>query len=55
MSLNIKQLIKRAKEYVELEAETKVTKVTFSERFSLLGQEDVVLSVETTDMKDKEW
>ena len=55
MSLNIKQLIKRAKEYVELEAETKVTKVTFSEKFSLLGEEDVVLSVETTDMKDKEW
>ena len=55
MSLNIKQLIKRAKEYVELEAETKVTKVTFSEKFSLLGKEDVVLSVETTDMKDKEW
>ena len=55
MSLNIKQLIKRTKEYVELEAETKVTKVTFSEKFSLLGKEDVVLSVETTDMKDKEW
>ena len=55
MSLNVKQLIKRAKEYVELEAETKVTKVTFSEKFSLLGQEDVVLSVETTDMEEKEW
>lgn len=55
MGLNIKQLIKRAKEYVELEAETKVTKITFSEKFSLLGKEDVVLSVETTDMKDKEW
>ena len=53
--MNIKQLIKRAKEYVELEAETKVTKATFSGKFSLLGQEDVVLSVETTDMKDKEW
>lgn len=55
MGLNIKQLIKRAKEYVELEAETKVTKVTFSGKFSLLGKEDVVLSVETTDMNDKEW
>ena len=55
MSLNIKQLIKRAKEYVELESETKVTKVTFSEKFSLLGKEEVVLSVETTDLKDKEW
>ena len=55
MSLNIKQLIKRAKEYVELEAETKVTKVTFSGKVSLFGREDIVLSVETTDMKDKEW
>jgi len=55
MSLNIKQLIKRAKEYVELEAETEVTKINFSEKFSLLGKEDVVFSVETTDAKDKEW
>jgi len=55
MSLNIEQLIKRAKEYVELEAETKVTKIAFSEKFSLLRKKDVVLSVETTDMKDKEW
>ena len=54
LSLHIKQLIKRAKEYVELEAETKVNKVTFSEKFYLLGQEDSVLSVETTDMQDKE-
>lgn len=55
MSLNIKQLMKRAKEYVELEVETKVTKINFSEKFSLLGKEDVVFSVETTDAKDKEW
>jgi hypothetical protein len=53
LGMNIKQLIKRAKEYVELEAETKVVKVTFSGKFSLLGKEDVVLSVETTDMEDK--
>lgn len=53
--MNIKQLIKRAKEYVELEAETEVTGITFSEKFFLFGQEDVVLSVETTDAKDKEW
>ncbi len=53
--MNIKQLIKRTKEYVELEAETKVTKVTFSEKFSLFGQGDVVLSVETTDVEEKEW
>lgn len=53
--MNVKQLIKRAKEYVEMEADTEVTKVIFSEKFSLLGQEDVVLSVETTDMKEKEW
>jgi len=47
--------MKRAKEYVELEAETKVTKINFSEKFSLLGKEDIVFSVETTDAKDKEW
>ncbi len=55
MSLNIKQLIKRAKEYVEMEAETKVTKITFAQKFTLFGREDIVLSAETTDTKDKEW
>lgn len=55
MPLNIKQLIKRAKDYVEFEAHTKVKRVTFAERFQLLGREDIVLSVVTTDKEDPEW
>lgn len=55
MALNIKQLMKRAKEYVEDEGNMEVISVTFSERFFLLGQEDVVLSVRTTDKDEPEW
>jgi hypothetical protein len=55
MSMNIKQLMKRAKEYVELEANTKVTKISYADRFSLLGKEDVVFLVVTTDKKDNKW
>ncbi len=55
MALNLKQFIKRAKEYVEVEAHTKVRHVVFAERFLMLGREDVVLSVITTDKKDPEW
>jgi hypothetical protein len=55
MTLNLKELTKRAKEYVELEADTKVLRVTFAERFTLFGNEDVVLSVTTTDKDDPNW
>ncbi len=55
MALKIKQLVTRAKKYVEIEAHTKVRRVSFAERFHLLGREDVVLSVTTTDKKDPEW
>ncbi|MGR3178893.1 MAG: toll/interleukin-1 receptor domain-containing protein [Candidatus Anammoxibacter sp.] len=55
MALNLKQLIKRTKEYVALEANTKVERVSFVERFHILGREDVVLSVSTTDKKDPGW
>lgn len=55
MALKIKQLVKRAKQYVEMEAHTKVIRVSFAERFHLLGREDIVLSVITTDKKDSEW
>ncbi len=55
MALNIKQLIKRAKEYVEVEGNTEVTNVTFVERFHLFGREDVVLSVKTTEKDEPEW
>jgi len=55
MSLNIKGLIKRAVEYVEMEAETKVLSAEFVEQFTLLGDDDVVISVVTTDKTDPEW
>jgi TIR domain len=55
MALNIRQLIRRARNYVEIEARTTVTKARFHETFSLFGQEDVVLSVSTTDPDDPEW
>ena len=55
MALNLEELIQRAKEYVELEADTKVTNVAFAERFTLLGREDIVLSVSTTDPEEPEW
>lgn len=55
MALNLKQLIKRAKEYVELQGHTKVKRVSFAERFYLLGQEDIVLSVTTTAKEHPEW
>jgi hypothetical protein len=55
MSLNIKQLKQRAKDYVELEANTKVTSVKFVETFTLFGRQDAVLSVTTTDRKYPKW
>ncbi len=55
MALNIKQLVTRAEEYVAMEAHTKVKRVVFAERFHLLGREDVVLSVSTTDKEEPEW
>jgi len=55
MSLNIKGLIKRAVEYVEMEAKTKVLNAEFVEKFTLLGDDDVVISVVTTDKTDPEW
>jgi TIR domain len=55
MALNLKQLMDRAKEYIELEANTKVKRISFVERFHLLGREDIVFSVVTTDKDDAEW
>ncbi len=55
MPLNIQQLIARAKQYVEIEGDTKVTSVAFAGRFHLFGRDDVVLSVFTTDTDEPEW
>lgn len=55
MPLNMRQLRKRARGYVEVEASTKVTRVSFVERFELFGREDVVLLVKTTDSEIPDW
>jgi hypothetical protein len=55
MPLRLSEIKRRAKEYVEIEARTKVLKVTFVTRQQLFGREDIVLSVTTTDKKDPEW
>ena len=55
MALKIVELMKRAKEYVELEANIKVINIKFVERFSIFSREDVVLSLTTTDPKEAEW
>lgn len=53
--MDIEELKKRAWEYVELEADTKVTSVEFIESFRLLGSDDSVLKVTTTDEEFPEW
>lgn len=55
MGIQLKTFIRHAKEYVELEAHTKVTSVRFAERFTLLGRSDIVLSVQTTDKEHPAW
>ncbi|MDP3790665.1 MAG: toll/interleukin-1 receptor domain-containing protein [Candidatus Omnitrophota bacterium] len=55
MALNLKQLLKGVKEYVETEAHTKVKSVSYVGRFQLLGKEDIVFSVVITDKKEPEW
>ncbi|MHC4153583.1 MAG: toll/interleukin-1 receptor domain-containing protein [Planctomycetota bacterium] len=55
MALDIDELKKRAWEYVEIEANTKVTAVDFVDAFTLFGREDVVLTVSTTDDEVPEW
>lgn len=55
MGIHLKTFIRHAKEYVEIEAHTKVTSVKFAERFTLMGRNDVVVSVRTTDKKDPDW
>jgi hypothetical protein len=55
VALDIDELKKRAWEYVEIEANTKVTAVDFVDAFTLFGREDVVLTVSTTDDEVPEW
>ena len=53
--MELKELRKRAKEYVELEAGTKVLSIRFVQSFRLLGKDDYVFLVKTTEKKDPEW
>jgi|SRR6185295_8019789 len=55
MALRLKQIKRHAKEYVELEAHTKVLGVRFVKRYRLFGQEDIVLLVRTSDKQDPDW
>src|SRR3990170_2766769 len=55
MALNLKQIKRHAKGYVEHEAHTKVLGVRFVKRYRLFGREDVVLLVRTTDKADPDW
>ena len=55
MALDLEEFIKRATEYVELEGDAEVTDVSFAQSFTLLGREDIVLSVVTTDSDEPEW
>lgn len=55
MPLDIKELRKRAREYVAMEARTTVLSVRYVTTYSLFGQEDIVLSVKTTDKSDPDW
>jgi len=53
--MDIEELKKRAWEYVEIEAKSKVVSVEFVESFKLLGREDAVLIVKTRSRKFPEW
>lgn len=55
MALNLKEIKRHAKEYVELEAHTTVLGVRFVKRYRLFGREDLVLLVRTMDKKDPNW
>ncbi len=55
MPLDLRGVKRHAKQYVELEARTTVTKVTFVKRFELFGREDILLSVDTTDRRLPSW
>lgn len=53
--MNIEELKERAWEYVEIEADTTVISVEFVETFRLLGKDDAVLIVRTSDTEIPEW
>ena len=54
-SLDIEELKKGAREYVEIEANTSIITIEFESSFTFLGEEDVVFSVKTTNKQCPEW
>ena len=55
MALNLDELIRHAKDYVQLEANAAVLSAVHHETLTLFGREDVVLSVTIDDPSDPEW
>lgn len=53
--MDIEEIKKHAREYVELEAPGKVIDVEFVQTFKLFGREDIVMLVKTTSKKIPEW
>lgn len=53
--MDIEELKERAWHYVEIEADTTVISVEFIESFRLLGKDDAVLLIKTTDPEFPEW
>jgi hypothetical protein len=53
--LDLNQLRRHAREYVEIEARTEVVSARFKRRLSLFGEEDAVFLVETTDPSERYW
>jgi len=55
MGLDVKELKRRAWEYVEIEANTTVLSVEFVESYRLIGKDDAAFLVKTVDKDDPEW
>ena len=55
MALKLDEIIAHAREYVELEAKTKVLNIKFEKKYRLIGKEDIVLTVNTNDKDTPDW
>jgi hypothetical protein len=55
MALDLDELMERAREYVRIEARADVMNVEYHETLTLLGKEDVVLTVTTDDEEEPRW
>jgi TIR domain len=53
--LDLHELRKHAREYVEMEGHTKVVSIRFKEILSLFGEDDAVFLAKTTDSAEPNW